>query len=70
MLVKLTYFKQNGKYYSDGEYNTNLTEYYSVINEVRNMKREGNLPGLIEGSNEGIILVTIEEMYNVPHLVL
>lgn len=57
MKVKLTYFKNSGKYYSDGEYNTSLENGYEIYGEVRSFQDIGILPGLSTGKWEGYILV-------------
>lgn len=49
MKITLTYFKDTGKFYSEGEYETD-TPYYNVGPEVRRMLRAGNNPGLIDGA--------------------
>lgn len=50
--VNLQYFKKSGKYYSSGQYATDKTSYYEIIQEVRGMLQEGNLPDLVEGCSE------------------
>jgi len=62
--VKLTYFKDSGKYYSEGEYLTSVAEYHDwmLYNEVKEMRALGKLPGLIEGATEFDILVTGEDV--------
>jgi hypothetical protein len=69
--VKLTYFKESGKYYTDEIYETDKEMMYDVYDEVRQMQREGKLPGLIEGcGQEFIILVTSEGVkHDVPQLI-
>ncbi len=65
--VKITYFKESGKFYTSTEigYPDN-TGYYDIIDDIRKLSRRGALPGLVEGCNEFDILVTIGE---VPHLI-
>lgn len=57
--VKLTYFKRNGKYYCDGEYEALVG--FSLLNiwdQVERRRESGNLPGLAHGAGrEFIILV-------------
>jgi hypothetical protein len=66
--VKLTYFKESGKYYTEGIYQTKVPEYYDfdVYSEVRMMARTGKLPGLVAGCVEFDILISGSTV--VPHL--
>jgi len=59
MKVQLTYFKDTGKYYSDGEYETEIESLIEIWHEVRGMISRGELPGLIKGRNEFHILVNV-----------
>jgi hypothetical protein len=64
MLIKLTYFKSSGKYYSEGEYRTVKTYFHEIIHEVRTMLATGNNPGLVDNAvnvDKFITLVTYEE---------
>ena len=63
MRVQLTYFKPSGKYYTDGSYDSQLEDFYNVIEEVRQMRRS-KLPGLIGGWT-GAVLVAVDGL---PHL--
>ena len=46
--IKLQYFKQTGKFYSDGEFEVpDDTHMYQVFNRVRFLQEHGMLPGLI-----------------------
>ena len=55
--VKLTYFKRNGKYYTECFYTTALDSDYEIYKQVRNMEK-GRFPGLSENSFwSGYILV-------------
>jgi len=67
MIVKLTYFKPSGKYYTDSVYNANATTLHDVCAEVRNLKEEKGLPGLAAGHSDFIVLVIVDE---VPYLIL
>jgi hypothetical protein len=44
--VNLTYFKQSGKYYSEGCYVTEKKAWWEIIEEVETMLGEGRCPGL------------------------
>jgi hypothetical protein len=65
--VKLIYFKASGKYYSEGDINLETTDFYSTIKTIRQLREEGNLPGLVRGAKDFIILITREDM-SLPHL--
>jgi hypothetical protein len=60
LTVKLTYFKQGGKYYSDGEFSVDqsimLTDVWGLVARMRD---RGELPGLVEGATEFNILVNV-----------
>ncbi len=65
-LIRLTYFKEStGKYYSCGEFFSNSL-FYDVVTEVRRFKKEGILPGLVEGTREFDVLI---ECDGVQHIV-
>lgn len=70
MKVKLTYFKQSGKYYTDGEYDTNKEALYEIWDEVRSKQVAGELPGLIVGCTKFTILVEVPDHPHAhPHLI-
>ncbi len=64
--VKLTYFKGNGKYYTEGTigYPDNVGFYY-IVEDIRKLIRRGCLSGLVEGASEFHVLAVIREL---PHL--
>lgn len=66
MKVELVYFKAGGKYYSEGSYLTNHTELWEVVNEIKEMRNKGELPGLIAGASDFMIHVVVKE---VPHII-
>lgn len=69
MKVKLTYFKPSGKYYSEGEYDTELSDLYEIWLEVHVKRFAQCLPGLIAGHSEYIVSVDVpEHPHNHPHL--
>lgn len=71
MIVKLTYFKPSGKYYSNGCYTTHKVELYDIWNEVENMQVRKELPGLSPGHSDFIISVDVpEHPHRHPHLIL
>lgn len=59
--VYLQYFKKSGKYYSSGQYVTDKTSYYEIIQEVSSMLQEGNLPDLVEGCSEFDVYIAPNE---------
>lgn len=71
MKVKLQYFKPSGKYYSSGEYETQLVHMFDIFEEVKEMTKCKKLPGLCEYHSDVIVHVTVpENQNNYPGLVL
>lgn len=71
MKVELTYFKPSGKYYSSGEYDTDPKPLFRIFEEVADKARTRNLPGLMVGHSEFIVLVEVpEHEHAYPCLVL
>lgn len=54
-LIKLTYFKRSGKYYTDGSYYSGKKYMFEIFEEVADMKENLLLPGLSSGDWDGII---------------
>lgn len=72
MRVNLQIFKLNGKWYTDGHYDTDKVQLYEIWDEVRGMIADGRLPGLREGhdSNSWMVHVDVpEHPYRHPHIV-
>lgn len=68
--VKLTYFKEGGKYYSSGSYISKRFALFEIWDEVKEMLREGKLPDLAEGTKEFTVLVEApDHPHNHPHLI-
>lgn len=68
--VKLTYFKQTGKYYSEGEYVSKKLHLFEVWGEVKDMLKAGRRPGLVDGKNEFFVTVDVpEHPHNHPVLI-
>lgn len=55
--VKLTYFKESGKYYSEGKYTSEKEHVFEIFAEVGEMMRTGTLPDLVVGSRGWYVLV-------------
>lgn len=71
MKVQLTYFKDTGKYYSKGEYETEKEHLHEIWDEVREMIRQGTRPGLIKGCHEFHTLVNVAgHIHEHPRLML
>lgn len=70
MKVKLDYFKQSGKFYGDGEYETQETVLFRIWDEVEDKRNLGVLPGLAEGHSRFIVSIDVpEHELNHPHLI-
>lgn len=68
MKVHLTYFKCTGKYYTDGEYETNLESLHEIWNEVRQLNPA---PGLASDGAEFFVLVNVPgHVHEHPKLLL
>lgn len=71
MRVKLTYFKEHGKYYTEAEYSTERAYLFEIWAEVELMSRTRGLPGLVKDHSPFIVLVDVpEHPHNHPHLVM
>lgn len=74
MLVKLIYFKAwnglGGKYYSSGEYVSEKEHYFEAVEEVRKLRDERQLPGLIGGHSPDYHVLVTTEPDSVPHLLI
>ena len=67
-VVKLTYFKQSGKYYSTGEYETKHSTFHEAVHELQLMLIAGDNPGLNERSIQRNHFDTVAMIFDVPHL--
>lgn len=74
MKVLLTYFKAwnglGGKYYSAGDYTSEKEHYFDVVAEVRRMRDEHRLPGLVVGHSTDYHVLVTTESESVPHLLI
>ena len=67
MKAKLTYFKESGKYYTEGEYETKATVFHEAISEIASMLNRGEAPGLSKMDPSFDTLVQLE--HSPPFLV-
>jgi hypothetical protein len=58
-IVKLTYYKDNGKYNSEGYYETDLEYFYQIITEVTKKQKNGELPGMVKGYRAPFITIDV-----------
>lgn len=47
--IELQYFKRNGKYYTEGKYKTDKEQMHEIHDEINDMKKKNNLPGVSGG---------------------
>lgn len=70
--VKLTYFTPTGKYYSEGNYMTEKTAHWAIVEEVKYMLVSGNNPGLVANAvlTSGFVthIDVQDELLSVPHV--
>ena len=67
MRVDLVYFKESGKYYSEGDYESKHEHLFEIIPEVREMFKQGIRPGLYYGHDGFHVLITVKLL---PHLLI
>ncbi len=70
MKVQLTYFKDTGKYYAEGEYETEKKSLYEIWDEVREMFKQGNCPGLVGPSGFHVLVNVAGHEHEHPRLML
>lgn len=71
MVVKLEYFKRTGKWYASGEVEMANQPLFKIWDEVKAMRDEGCLPGLVKGHSDFIVSVDVpEHEHNHPHLIV
>lgn len=69
-LVKLSYFKEGGKWYGGGEYTSNEEHLFGIFNEVKNMRDLRTLPGLIKEHGYYFVLIDVpSHPHNHPRLI-
>jgi hypothetical protein len=59
--VKLTYFKDTGKFYSGGEYMSKQLNLWEIWDELKTMLRSGIRPGLVDGECDFYVYVEVPE---------
>ena len=67
MRVKLTYFTKTGKYYTEGEYESDRPDFYEIVKQVKGFLADGMLPGLVQGAREFHALIEMKDAP--PHMV-
>lgn len=66
--IQITYFKSSGKFYTNDEYETEKKTMFEVCDEVRQMNRDGKLPGLVGGWQYDILVDSKDHPLAVPCL--
>lgn len=67
--VNLTYFKPNGKFYSNGDYISEKEHLFEIFEEVAQIQKEKKLPGLYEGHSDFAVYIRVpDHPHNHPHL--
>lgn len=69
MKLRIDYFKQSGKWYHRVDREFPELPIWDILKMLREMNREGRLPGLASGTWAGPMVVT-EVEFELPHLVL
>lgn len=69
--VQLTYFKDSGKFYTEGEYMSKKLNMFEIFEEVEHMLAAGSRPGLVSGRNEFYAVVNVpDHPHNHPFLIV
>lgn len=69
--IQLTYFKENGTFYSSAEFVSDKMYMFEIFDDVKAMKDENKLPELATGGWDGPILVDSKTHPNAyPGLIL
>lgn len=55
--IKVTWFKQSGKYYSDGSYFTERESMFDVFQDFEKMLEDGIRPGLVNSKKNEFFAV-------------
>jgi len=71
MKVCLEYYRESGKWYADGEYETTLVRMHEIFREVRKIRDARILPGLVPEHSKYIVRVEVPgHDANCPHLIV
>lgn len=69
--VNLTYFRESGKFYSEGSYESEKEQLYEIFDEVKDLSKRRTLPDLLEGHSEYYVLIDVPtHKHNHPHLIV
>jgi len=67
--VNLDYFKESGKWYAEGSFESNRTELYEIFADVQNMLDKNILPGLAPGHSCFYVIIDVpDHKNNHPHM--
>lgn len=68
MRVEITYFKDTGKYYSEGEIDIDSDSFHDTVTTMVTMLNHGKRPGLIDGFDFNALLKVFTEHGPLYHL--
>lgn len=67
--VDLTYFKQTGKYYTNGDYLSSKEHLFEVFVEVQEFLNHRTLPGLCKNHSPYYVVINVpSHNHNHPHM--
>lgn len=67
---KATYFKESGKYYTEGEGVVDVDHYWELPAAIRKQREERDLPGVTGGVGLYIVVEPIEpENFQIPFMI-
>lgn len=70
MLVKISYFRPSGKWYTEAEYVTDSELMHHIYDECATLWKANRLPGVVHSSEYHVLINVPEHVYNVPHLLV
>lgn len=68
--VNLTYFKQSGKYYTEGCFHVEHMALYNIWKIVKMKQQKGLLPGIIEGGGKYFTILVNVPSHEHAHPIL
>jgi len=68
--VHLTYFRKNGKYYTNGNYVSYKQHLFEIWEEIGNLRDTGKLPGITSDTKEFHILIEVPNYPNAHPTIL